>query len=369
MGAVVSDTRLGQMSDTDDVFGRADRLWWHAEQLYALADGPYVSRETVKAAPSIWDILVRVCEAAYEAGRRDAEKENAREIRRLNASIARLEAEIRALGGDPQSLQTRRSHMARSAPERPAGDRSQGNDLIAALNQSPLMRDFGDAVAARATIDGMSFVFYDREIPQPPAVWPECIRRPVASVTIEGLFVTTRDVITGRMQPWSSESRDDYLARFTRRILRLDPALRGAAAHAIFEGRWQRAANPVAYIKTVAQRQHYHAEGWLDPARSSDAFALGVPLSLDMPMTSDPLGALIAAPTDPLEEVEVLADLERAISQAGLTVGTRLALAARLQDISRREAPRVLGLSVAEAERTWKALQRALPELRKHLSA
>ena len=361
----MADLRVDRGFSSSDLSARARRLWDHAEQIYSAVNIPGVSFQIVKASPSLWAILEHV----HEVGRVEVERKYAADLSRLEAERAELEAKLRSLGIDPKPRMSDRGEATSASPRAPGNAPPTPTLTAEQIDQMALLRDLTDAIAAQVMINGMLFSFLDKDIPDPPTSWPECIRQPVAHGTNRTLVGVTQDVILGRLRPPRSESPEAYLARFTRRILRLDEDLWGAVAHAISAGRWTRADNPIAYVSAVAQRAHRRASGWLDPERSRDVFALGTPMSLDLPVTADPLGALIAARSDPLKDVELQVDLELAIRRAGLPANAETALYARLEGISRRAASEILGWPSTEAEAGWKALQRALPDLRKHLSA
>ena len=366
MTGSVAVIRPAQPLASSELFARADRLWQYADEIYSATQYPFVSFRVLKTAPNFGAIWEHIAEAA----RAEVEAAYAPRLKQLEDEIARLEAETVALGGTlppvavPSQRQIAPPEVIQLQPQRQKSADIDPSEI-------PWLRDWFDSMVARARIDSALFHVFDDEVQEPPTYWPEAIRRPVAQLTQLELVNAADRIIRGLLRVPRGESAESYMARFTRRVLRLHGDRWDAVAVAIAEGRWQQANNPVAYINRVAQREHLRAEGWLDPSRSTDVYAQQVPASLDEYVTvaSEPLETLISDRSDPLAEAEFWIDFEDAVRRSALTPGAELALYARREGISRREAPDAFGLPASRVESGWKALQRALPTLRANLSA
>lgn len=362
----VDSISRGQPTYVDALIARAARLWTYADEIYSARNIPYVSFQVLKTAPTFDVILGHI----YEAGKAEAEAKYAAEIRLLDDERVRLIEEIRSLGGDPDAHPS--WSVPYSLPREPLVESPPPLSKPADLGPDafPWLKDWVDAMSARAELDTLCFELLDDNLQAPPCEWPEVIRRPVIQFTGMKLAIDAFGILQHGILPPLGESVDDYLSRFTRRVVYLHQDHSYDVAIAIVQGRWKKAANPIAYIHDVAKREHLKANGWLDPKRSKDVYAIEIPDSLDrvVAITGTPLDALIASRTDHFAEVESHLMVESAILSTKLSPLATLALYARMNGISRREAPELLGLLPSDAEAAWKALQRACPGLRKNLS-
>jgi len=365
MAGSFSDARP---TDLDALLASAARLWTYSDEIYAATKYPFVDRHVIKNASSFAEIFVHV----YDAGRASTEAKLARKLARLHRKIARLRAEIRVRGGDPDALEFGAQLEALPPPEPIVNTRADDVSCGADPDAFPLLRNWANAIFDYSKLTAMLFECLDREVADPPEAWPEVIRQPVKRFTGLELVNAASAIVHRHIPTPRGETVEEYLSRFTRRVVRLGPEYSNDVALAITQSRWLGAANPIAYVHQVAVREHLKVEGRLSGQRSRDVYARQeAPWSLDreIQVTGTPLEAFISSMADQFAEVESRLMVEAAIVRAGLSPLARLALEARESGVSRRDAPSVYGISPSQIEAGFKALQRARSKLRNSLSA
>jgi hypothetical protein len=355
-----------------DAIRTVDRVAAEVERAAAMLPG--VDMGLVRRCPSFWDVLRYV----YEVGA--AQKRGA-----LRDDIAQLEAGRRVLAAGPgegaaDDLVTRNSDRGaagvadqRTDTERTMEATPENQGRFEYPGDSPWLREFLDAVATIAALDVLLFVLLDVRPVPPPSAWPEFVRRPLMSGRSRALCESAAMALDEPGRVPGPQSAEEYLARWTGRILRLRREQSSEAGEALWEGRWRDADDPVAYVGTVARNISWKADAPLVRAPRG-AKPLRV-VSLDAPVpghpTGDPLGALIPPPDAELLEDEAIVEpaWERAIQLAGLTPDMIEFARARRAGIPRRAMAAHLGWSPQRAQRAEKGFWRARQWLLEALSA
>lgn len=159
---------------------------------------------------------------------------------------------------------------------------------------------------------------------------------------------------------WNDGER---LARFTKHVVKLPDRYQYAVAQALWEARWRRADNPIAYVKktTILIYNHYLGDTptWKEePQKKYQEISLSTPLTDDLTLED-----MLAAPGDPFAEAITVAEWAPLISQ--LSVEDQEVLHAKLAGISRESAPAALGWSLRKATARWRKFDRHRPEFQK----
>lgn len=194
-------------------------------------------------------------------------------------------------------------------------------------------------------------------------VWREQWLSSIASVIVH-IGPSIRRVLCMRAAHALFEGDTEETLYFTTRVCGLPPTYQAYVEIALWEGRWQQADDPVAYICRVAHNKMRNRDKedntWWHPKA-------GHILALDEPMEGgNPRGYLLPDSHDQFRQVELLLELEQLFAQANLPPEVVQLMVARAIGYKRRDVGSYLKWDKREVERVWRIMNRRLEDFKRY---
>lgn len=156
----------------------------------------------------------------------------------------------------------------------------------------------------------------------------------------------------------------EAVAFFTTEVCGLPAYYTVIVAEALWEGRWQNADEPIAYVSKVARNLMKKRSMSAKPLWHSK---LGHLKSLDEPTAGgDPLGALVPDRNNPFKTAEREIDFHIFCRRANLPPEAVTLLYARRMGYTRQDVGGFLGWSQRKVERVWRLTNRRIKNNRNH---